>query len=128
MAEKDIIVNNKDSRKWHSQTASKVKQLRLMAGAFHELSKEPNNNVLFEASLKFMGERIIGKAPGAAAKPFGEFKAELVKYYKPRPLLKRRSFWLFLLALAYLIVGIYLARKHGLKRRILTWPLAVLSR
>lgn len=25
MADKDIIVNNKESRKWHSQTASKIK-------------------------------------------------------------------------------------------------------
>ena len=60
LAEKDVIVNNKRSREWHDKTSSKVKQLRLMAGAYHELSKEPNNHVLFEASLKFMGERLVG--------------------------------------------------------------------
>ena len=40
-------------------------------GAYHELTKEPNNHVLFEASLTFMGERLVGKAPGTPAKPFG---------------------------------------------------------
>ena len=67
LAEKDIIVNNKETKKWHANTSSKIKQLRLMAGSFHELSKEPNNAVLFEASLKFMGERLVGKAPGTPA-------------------------------------------------------------
>ena len=61
MADKDVIVNNKSSKEWHAKTSSKVKQLRLMAGAYHELSKEPNNHVLFEAALKFMGERLTDK-------------------------------------------------------------------
>ena len=51
LAEKDVLVGNKDARKWHAKTASKIKTLKLMAGAYHELNKEPNNNVLFEASL-----------------------------------------------------------------------------
>lgn len=32
-----------------------------MAGSYHELTKEPNNQVIFEATLKFMGEQLIGK-------------------------------------------------------------------
>ena len=92
MADKDIIVNNKESRAWHAKTTSKIKQLRLMAGSYHELSKEPNNEILFEASLKFMGERLTGKAPGTPAQPFGAFKHELVKYYKTVPLIKKRKF------------------------------------
>ena len=69
MGEKDIIVNNKATREWHAKTSSKNKQVRLLAGSYHELTKEPNNDVLFESTLKFMGEQLIGKK-GPAAKPF----------------------------------------------------------
>uniref|UniRef100_A0A7S3ML42 Uncharacterized protein n=1 Tax=Favella ehrenbergii TaxID=182087 RepID=A0A7S3ML42_9SPIT len=102
--------------------------MRLMAEAYHELSKEPNNHVLFEASLKFMGERLIGKAPGTLPKAFGEFNHSIVRYYKPRPLFKKRKFWLFVLLLAYLVVGLYFAKKLGLKRNIVTWPLRFLGK
>ena len=93
-----------------------------MAGAFHELSKEPNSHVLFEASLKFMGERLIGKAPGLPVKPFAEFNPQQVRYYRSQPLWKRRKFQVFCLVLAYLVVGLFLARKFGMKRLLLTWP------
>jgi esterase/lipase len=43
LGEKDMIVNNQSARDWHQNTISKVKDLKLMAGSFHELSKEPNN-------------------------------------------------------------------------------------
>jgi len=95
-----------------------------MPQAFHELSKEPNNHILFEATLKFMGERVTGKA-GAAAQPFGAFKPDIVKYYSP---VKKRKFWRYLIVLAYLIIGFIFARKFNLKRKILTWPLAFLKR
>ena len=49
MGEKDIIVNNKATREWHAKTSSKNKQVRLLAGSYHELTKEPNNDVLFES-------------------------------------------------------------------------------
>ena len=71
LGEKDVIVNNKVNRDWHAKTQSKVKKLRLMVGAYHELTKEPNNATLFDASLSFMGERLVGKAPGTPVKPFG---------------------------------------------------------
>ena len=71
LGDKDIIVNNRVSREWHAKTSSKVKKIKLMMGAYHELTKEPNNHVIFEASLLFMGERLVGKAPGTPAKPFG---------------------------------------------------------
>ena len=51
LAENEKIVSNQAAKAWHAQTSSKIKQLRLVAGAYHELAKEPNNNVLFEASL-----------------------------------------------------------------------------
>ena len=49
--EKDVIVNNKASKAWHSKTASKIKSLKLMPGAYHELTKETNNHFLFEEAL-----------------------------------------------------------------------------
>ena len=70
LGEKDEIVNNRVNRVWHSKTQSKEKVIKLMAGAYHELTKEPNNHVLFEAMLKFMSGRI------GSAKAFGEFKGK----------------------------------------------------
>ena len=54
LGEKDEIVNNKVNRLWHGKTSSAIKQIKLMPGALHELSKEPNSGSFFEASLKFM--------------------------------------------------------------------------
>jgi len=53
IGEKDTIVDNSAARDWHQKTASKSKEIKLMAGSYHELSKEPNNSVLFESILKF---------------------------------------------------------------------------
>ena len=76
LAEKDAIVDNKGARAWHAKTSSRVKQIKLLVGTYHMPDKEPNNATYFESTLKFMGERLIGKAPGAAARPFGQFKQE----------------------------------------------------
>ena len=70
LAEKDHIVSNRASKAWRDKTKSKIKTLKLVPGAYHELAKEPNNDALFEASLKFIGERISQ----GSAKPFGQFK------------------------------------------------------
>lgn len=97
--------------------------MRLFPGSYHELTKEPNNDKLFEATLRFMGERLVGKAPNEAkAAPFGIFVYEAVNYYKPRPLLRRRKFWAFLLGLLYLVTGFVLALSRSKKRLLLTWP------
>ena len=69
LAEKDHVVNNKASRAWRDKTRSKIKTLKLIPGAYHELAKEPNNDALFESALRFMGERL-----SSSAKPFGQFK------------------------------------------------------
>ena len=58
LAEKDAVVSNKASRQWHEQTSSKVKELKLIPGAYHELTKEPNNHQVFETCLKFMVKRL----------------------------------------------------------------------
>ena len=96
----------------------------MVPGAYHELTKEHNNHILFEAALKFMGEMLVidptsSKAP---AVPFGQFNHEAVKYYEPRPTSKKAKF--LLLLLAYVLIGLllYLFRLRR-KRQILTWPL-----
>ena len=58
IGDKDKIVNNKVNKEWHSKTSSQTKQLKLMVNAHHELSKEPNNGSMFEATLKFMAQRL----------------------------------------------------------------------
>jgi len=77
LGEKDVIVNNKASRKWHEMTSSKEKEIKLMAGAYHELSKEPNNHVIFGATLKFMAKHLL-----KGCTPFGKFtgKGNEVRY------------------------------------------------
>ena len=48
------------------KTSSKIKGLFELPNAYHELTKEPNNGELFETMLKFMGDRLVGKAVGSA--------------------------------------------------------------
>lgn len=77
LGEKDVIVDNAASRAWHAQTVSKTKDIKLMAGAFHELTKEPNNTVLFETVLKFCVKRV---AEGAQA--FGVLDPKSINFAK----------------------------------------------
>jgi hypothetical protein len=87
-----------------------------MVGAFHELSKEPNNHVLFESVIRFMADRI------PTAKVFGQFNAK--KDYKPpvyRAPWKRKKFWVIMLC-AYLLVGLLVAVVSKQKRLFFSWP------
>jgi alpha-beta hydrolase superfamily lysophospholipase len=74
LGEKDVIVDNAVSRDWHSKTTSARKELKLMAGSYHELSKEPNNGVFIETILKF--------AAASAPKNFGVLDPKTVKFSK----------------------------------------------
>ena len=67
LGEKDVIVCNPTTRKWHARTSTPAakKEIKLMAGSYHELTKEPNNHVMFEAVMKFMNKRLLD-----GAKPF----------------------------------------------------------
>lgn len=58
-------------------TISKSKEIKLMVGSYHELSKEPNNNTMFETILKFAVRSI-----SEGAKPFGVFDPKTVKFAK----------------------------------------------
>lgn len=124
LAEKDVIVSNKVARAWYDKIGTKVKKVRLMAGSYHSTIKEPNNDVFFESTLNFMGERLDGKVLGKPAKPFGAFVKgnPAVRYYKPVPATRKKRFWIFLLVIIYLIVGFIKARRFGMKRLLLTWP------
>jgi hypothetical protein len=48
-----------------------------MAGSFHELSKEPNNGVMFETLIKFAVKQIT-----EGAKPFGVLDPKTVNFAK----------------------------------------------
>jgi len=116
LGDKDEIVNNSVNRAWHSKTTSTDKVIKLMVGSCHELTKEPNNHVLFEAVLRFMGERV------PKAKPFGEFKGKRdVKAPKNVPWWQSKK--LLRAIVAYLILGVLLALKNGKKRLVLLWPI-----
>jgi alpha-beta hydrolase superfamily lysophospholipase len=116
LGEKDEIVNNKVNRAWHAKTSSNDKQIKLMVGAFHELSKEPNNHVLFESVIRFMSERIPN------AKGFGQFSSKR-DYKAPvyRAPWTRKRFWLIMLC-AYLLVGLLVAVMSRQKRLFFSWP------
>jgi alpha-beta hydrolase superfamily lysophospholipase len=77
LGEKDVIFDNASNRKWHSNTKSQVKEMKLMAGSFHELSKEPNNGIFFETVLKFAAKRVTD-----GAKAFGTINPKEVKFSK----------------------------------------------
>jgi hypothetical protein len=119
LGEKDVIVDNAASRDWHSKTVSAKKELKLMAGSFHELSKEPNNGVFIETILKF--------AASAAPKNFGVLDPKTVNFSKwlkapvaagvVAPNYRRR----FLL-IAYFIIGLILAVIKKSKKLFLIWP------
>lgn len=53
LGEKDTIVDNKGASDWHDKTQSKVKQVKKMLGAYHELSKETNSKDFFDTIIKF---------------------------------------------------------------------------
>ena len=119
LAEKDSIVSNKVSRQWHDQTSSKTKVLKLIAGAYHELTKEPNNHMVFETCLKFMAQRL---QPGPnCAKAFGEFSIKKVKFAPQKPMYKKRRFWV-LLTFAYLLIGLLIAVVRRQKKLFFSWP------
>ena len=58
LGEKDETISNPLAKAWHAKTSSKIKGMRLIPGAYHELTKETNNHMVFESVLKFMGERL----------------------------------------------------------------------
>lgn len=48
----------------------------MIAGSYHELTKEPNSHVLQESILKFMAKQTEGR------KLFGEFSLKDIKFAK----------------------------------------------
>lgn len=117
LGEKDVIVDNAASRTWHDKTTSAKKELKLMAGAFHELSKEPNNGIFVETILKF--------CHSSAPKNFGVLDPKTVNFSKllqpagaaGAPNKRRR-----LLVILYFVIGFILALVKQSKKLFLIWP------
>jgi alpha-beta hydrolase superfamily lysophospholipase len=51
LGEKDTVVDNNATRTWHQHTASGFKKVKMLPGALHELTKEPNSHSVIEAIL-----------------------------------------------------------------------------
>ena len=112
-----MVVDNTAARNWHGATTSKTKEIKLMAGSFHELSKEPNNGVMFETVLKFAVKRA---AEGAQA--FGVLNPKEVNFSRrllPKAAGKSK---LRLLTILYFLVGLVLAFLRKRKSLFLIWP------
>ena len=117
LAEHDHLVNNKSSREWHEKTKSETKQINMMAGSYHELSKEPNNAKFFEYMLKFVATRLSTKP-----KAFGKINGKKdVTYGSKTPFFSKKNFWLILI-IAYLLIGALLAITRRQKRLFFSWP------
>lgn len=117
LGEKDVIVDNAASRAWHAKTSSTVKELKLMAGSFHELSKEPNNGIMFETMLKFMAKRITD-----GAKPFGALDPKTgIRFAKQVAAWKKKKFWV-IISVLYLFIGLLIAIIRRQKNLFLSWP------
>ena len=120
LGEKDVIINNAVNRQWHSKTQSKQKELKLMAGAYHELSKEPTNHVMFESVLKFMNKRLA--CTQIPARPFGTLNPKTdVRFAKNVSLLKKKKFWI-LVVIIYLFIGLVYAVVRRRTKLFLSWP------
>lgn len=119
LGEKDVIVCNTTTRDWHSKTTSGRKELKLMAGSYHELSKEPNNGVFIETILKF--------AAATAPKNFGVLDPKTVNFSKllkvptavagAAPSNRKR-----LIVILYFVIGLVLAVIRKSKKLFLIWP------
>lgn len=123
LGEKDVIVDNAAARSWNDSTKSSVKQLKLMAGSYHELSKEPNSKDFIECVLTFAAKQ----AP-AGTKGFGDYDFKKVKINQVpsagNASAKKRKFRL--LAIIYFIIGLILAILRKSKRMLLIWPAKLL--
>lgn len=118
LGEKDLVVDNTASRNWHAATTSTTKEIKLMAGSFHELSKEPNNGTMFETVLKFAVKRA---SEGAQA--FGVLNPKEVNFSKrllPKAAAGKSK--LRLLTILYFLVGLVLAFLRKRKSLFLIWP------
>jgi len=95
-----------------------VKELKLMAGAYHELSKETNNNVFFTTVLNFCAKRVTD-----GAKPFGAFDPKKVIKAPTGNAGAPKSKKKMMLVALYFLIGVVLALIRRSKRLFLIWPL-----
>ena len=122
LGEKDVIVSNDACRSWHSKTSTpaKHKEMKLMAQSYHELSKEPNRNTLFEPVLKFFIRRLKDQEKPAQA--FGQLDPKKdVKIAVKIPFWKKKKFWI-MISIIYLFIGMIYAIVRRKTKLFLSWP------
>ncbi len=94
-----------------------VKEIKLMPGSFHKLSKEPSNGIMFETMLKFMAKRIKD-----GAKPFGALDPKTgIRFAKQVAAWKKKKFWV-IISVLYLFIGLLIAIIRRQKSLFLSWP------
>lgn len=104
------MIDNNAARSWHQNTASVSKKVKMMPGALHELTKEPNNHSVIEAILAFRNtaSKVLGVLPP-------------VKYASRRALWRKGKFWVYSMVL-YLFVGLLVAVMRRKTNLFLSWP------
>ena len=91
-----------------------------MAGAYHELSKEPNNHVLFKSILIFMNKRLA--CTQIPANNFGTLNPKTdVRFAKDVAIYKKKKFWILVLVI-YLFIGLVYAVVRRRTKLMLSWP------
>jgi hypothetical protein len=88
-----------------------------MAGSYHELSKETNNNVFFTTVLNFCAKRVTD-----GAKAFGTFDPKTVVKAQVGGNAAPKSKKKLLIAALYFLIGLVLALIKRSKRLFLIWP------
>lgn len=116
LGEKDVLVNNEAARRWHDRTSSQSKEIKFIPGSYHELSKEPNNSVMFESILKFAIKR-----QSEGIKPFGTLQVASISFAKQVSILRKPRFWI-LSFLLYVVIGVLIAVMRGKKDLFFSWP------
>ena len=91
--------------------------MKLMAGSYHEIAKEPNNKVAFESILNFMEKRLT-----EGVKAFGKIDIRKdIKFDKNRPAYVKKRFW-YMMAVIYLFIGLVYAVIRRRPKLFLSWP------
>eukprot|EP00347_Sterkiella_histriomuscorum_P006574 403352255 len=128
LAEKEFLVNNRDTRKLVVKLGSTDKEIHEFKDAYHELQKEPIKDEVHTKVLQFAA-KILGNE--RVVKKFGVINLKSIRYgpmkkQTPHPLtiLKRK----LKILIIYLIIGYILSRGYlkGKALATLIWPLYVI--
>lgn len=114
------MIDNSAVREWHANTASKIKEQKQMVGAYHELSKEPNNKIFFSSVLQFLKTR---GQDVENTKAFGALDPKTV-HFPVKKVSSKGKKWRWVLI--YFLIGLLLAILKRSKRYFAFWPLVII--